>query len=270
MQPYVIAAFVLLILGYIVGSVKTINQGYKGIVERFGRCERVLEPGLNFVIPFIDTVLLASTREQTLDIHPKKATTKDGVTIDVDAIVFWRIVDVERAYYQIANLETALENIVITTLRSEIGTLDLQSTISSREAINEALLKELDKATKTWGVRIERVEVQEIILSDEVRQALEAERIARSRREAKVQEAKGTEEAIQLISRALGRQADPQTVLRYLALLRYVEVNGQLSESPNSKIIFMDPKSLTETIGELIGADETEMSDFWKQNGDKF
>lgn len=258
MEP-VLAALALAIAGYMAGSVKVINQGNQGIVERLGRFQRVLNPGLNFVIPMLDSVLVESTREQLLDIDPQQAITRDNVPLTVDAIVYWQILDVQKAYYAVQDLEEALKNLVITTVRSEVGRMDLKETVSSRGQINRALLNQLDEATEDWGVKVKRVEVQEITPSTAMLEALEQERVAESRRKADIAQSQGTVQSIELISDALRNQPNAKDVLKYLLTQRYVEANMQLGESPNSKIIFMDPKSLTETIGELIGADTTEI-----------
>ncbi|MGC8711729.1 MAG: SPFH domain-containing protein, partial [Leptodesmis sp.] len=186
-----IAMATLVVFGYMIGSVKIINQGYEGIVERLGRYQRTLKPGLNFVVPLLDTVLVENTREQILDIPPQSVITKDNVTFTVDAVLYWKILVVERAYYEIDNVENALKNLVLTTLRSEIGKMDLKDTFASREKINDEMRKQLDEAVEPWGVKIIRVEVQEIKLSDELRRALEAEKTAESERKAKISQAQG-------------------------------------------------------------------------------
>lgn len=250
-----IAIATLAIIGYMVGSVKVINQGYEGIVERLGRYQRTLRPGLNFVVPLLDTVLVETTREQLLDIEPQSAITKDNVTIIVNAVMYWKIVSVEQAYYEVENLEEALSNMVLTTLRSEIGQMDLRETVSSRTEINKAILRELKQATESWGVEVTRVEVQEITLSEELRRALEAERTAESKRRAALSEAEATVESIRRISRALDEK-NAGDVLRYLVAQDYVEANQKLGASSNAKIIFMDPKALNEAIDNLMATDD--------------
>ncbi len=253
-----LAGLTLLIVGYIVGSVKIINQGNEAIVERLGQYRRTLKPGLNFVVPLIDTVLVESTREQTLDIQPQSAQTRDNVTLIIDAIVYWKILEVERAYYSVEDLDEALKNLVITTLRSEVAQLDLSETVAAQKKINQAVLKQLDEAAQSWGIQVLRIEVQEIKLSDKLRQSLEEERVAESKRKARLSETQGMVESIERIAKALKAAPDSELALRYLMTQQYVDSNFKLSESRNSKIIFMDPKSLSETIGELIGADTTE------------
>lgn len=258
MEPAIVAALSLAIIGYMAGSVKIINEGNAGIVERLGRFRRTLNPGLNFVIPVMDTVLVETTREQLLDIEPQSAITRDNVSVTVDAIMYWKILDVYKAYYAVEDLEASLRNLVTTALRSEVGQMELKEIVSSRNKINQGLLHQLDEATETWGVKIMRVEVEEIQISKTLQEALELERAAESKRKAAISETEGTVESIQRLSRALQAQPNSNEVLRYLIMQRYVESNLKLSESDNSKIIFMDPKSLTETVGELIASDQTE------------
>ncbi|MBW4470033.1 MAG: paraslipin [Stenomitos rutilans HA7619-LM2] len=253
-----IAALTLVVVGYIAGSVKIINEGNEGIVERLGKHRRNLKPGLNFVIPVFDTVLVESTREQVLDIDPQQTITRDNVPLTVDAVMFWKILDVQKAYYGVEDLESALTNLVVTALRGEIGQMDLREAVSGRNKINQALLHQLDEATESWGVKIMRVEVQELAPSKTILESLELERSAESRRKATMSETEGMVESIRRISLALQGQPNSQAVLQYLIAQKYVDANLKLSESDNSKIIFMDPKALNETLGELISTDQTE------------
>ncbi|MEB3356800.1 MAG: SPFH domain-containing protein [Synechococcales bacterium] len=264
-QTLTILAF--LIIGYTVGSVRIINQGYEAIVERLGRYHRKLTPGLNFIVPMLDQIVwYATTREQILDFDPQEAITKDNVNLKVDAIVYWRILELQQTYYTIENIEEAIKNVVMTSLRSLIGRMALEDTYSSREDINRNLLEQLDDATATWGVKVTRVEIQNIILPQTVRDSLERERAALSekratieaaegKRQAAIAEAQGTVESARLIAEALGSKVNPQTVLRYLVAQRYVDANFQLGKSNNSKIVFMDPGQLSEAMAELIGPD---------------
>lgn len=254
-----LAALTLVVVGYVAGSVKIINEGNEGIVERLGQYRRSLKPGLNFVIPVFDTVLVESTREQILDIDPQQTITRDNVPLTVDAVMFWKILDAPKAYYGVEDLESALTNLVVTALRGEVGQMDLRETVSGRNKINQALLHQLDEATESWGVKIMRVEVQELAPSKTMLESLELERSAESKRKAAMSETESMVESIQRISRALQGQPNSQAVLQYLIAQKYVDANLKLSESDNSKIIFMDPKSLNETIGELISADQTEL-----------
>lgn len=272
-------AFVLIVVGATVGSTKRVTEGNEALVERLGRYHRKLAPGLNFgILPFVDEVVVeASTREQTLDIEPSDAITKDNVTVSIDAVVFWRILELQQLYYGIDDIQEALKNLVITTLRSEIGKMMLQDTYASRTQINKALLESLDEATEPWGVKVTRVEVQEIKLPEELRRSLEQERAAQSlkkaaiaraegerqaaiaraegERQAAIQQAEAIARSVQQIREVLGSGASDasiQAILNYLVTQRYVDANMKLGESQNAKIVFMDPKRLTEGIADLI------------------
>lgn len=247
-----LGAFTLIVLGYIIGSVRIVEQGDAAIVQRLGKAHRVLQPGLNFVIPVLDTVLVETLREQLLDIEPQNAITKDSVPISIDTVVFWQILDLERAYYAVENLEESLKQLVFTSLRNEIGQLTLEEVVSSRNKINQALLTQLDKATKNWGVKVIRVEVQDIILSDTIRESLEKQRAAQSEKQATLARTSATVQSIEELAQALRGQQNAEEVLRYLIARDYVNANLELSRSDNSKIVFMDPKALNEAITDLL------------------
>lgn len=257
MEPF-LAALTLAIAGYIFGSVKIVQEGNEGIVERFGQYRRTLQPGLNFVIPVVDTVLIETTREQLLDTAKQKAITSDNVTIQVDAILYWKILEVKKAYYAVEDLEAALANLVITNLRSKIGSMNLRDAISKRTDINTGLLKELDAVTEGWGVKVTRVEVQEIALSEDMEKALEKEKTSDIFLKAQIAEADATVESIERIARALKDKENAEAVLKYLFAQKYVESNLELGKSNNSKIIFMDPRALSETVSELIAASDSD------------
>jgi regulator of protease activity HflC (stomatin/prohibitin superfamily) len=256
------------VIGYSVGSTKVINEGNEALVERVGQYHRKLRPGLNFIIPFIDKVAVEETvREQVLDTPPQQAITKDSIPVEVDAVVFWKIKELEKAFYAVEDLERAIEDLVKTTMRSMIGQLELDQTYSSRADINRHLLQELNEATASWGVEVLRVEVQEIAPPQEVLESLAKARAAESAKQASISEAEGAKQAsiaeaegtvrsIEIISKALQEQPNSRQVLQFLVTQRYVEANQKLGESPNSKVVFMDPKALTEAMTNLMDIPE--------------
>ena len=260
----IFAILSLLAVGYTVGSVRVVKEGNEALVERVGRYRLTLKPGLNFIVPFVDSVVLEDTlREQTLDIEPQNAITKDNVMLEVDAIIYWRILDLEKTYYAIEDVEVAIKELVTTTLRSEIGKMELQSTFSSREAINKALLDVLDEATEPWGVKINRVELQEIKPPQAVIESMQQEQAADIRKKAaiseaegmkkaKILEAEGTVESMQMLSQALSQANNRRDILHFLLAQRYVEANQKLGESENSKVVFMNPRDLTEGLVDLM------------------
>lgn len=259
MEPIlsILVPMILVVIGYTIGSTKIVNQGNEALVERLGQYNKKLKPGLNYIIPFIDKIAVEeTTREQVLDTEPQQAITKDNISVEVDAIVYWRIKNLEKAYYAVEDVEVALENLVLTTLRSMIGEMDLNQTYSSRNDINRNLLHQLAEPTASWGVELVRVEVQNITPPRTVMESLELERAAESQKQAKISEAQGTVESIEIISKALQSQPNSKTVLQYLVTQRYVDANQKLSESPNSKVVFMDPKAITEAMTNLMDIPE--------------
>jgi regulator of protease activity HflC (stomatin/prohibitin superfamily) len=272
----------LLIIGSTIGSVRIINQGNEALVERLGRFNRKLKPGLNFIVPLLDTIVLKdSVREQILDVEKQAAITKDNVPLDVDAVVYWRILELELTYYAIENVEQAIAELVITTLRSEIGKMKFETTFSSRDELNRALLSQLDEATEPWGVKVTRVEVQEITPPDEVKRSMQQQQAAdikaramvteaQGERKAAIQRAQATAEAIGMLSKALNpgqeqSQKIPPEILNFLLAQSYVEANQKLGQSDNSKVVFMDPKFLSEGLIDLM---ETETETPKSNKGD--
>lgn len=259
MEPIfsILIPMILVVIGYTIGSTKIVNQGNEALVERLGQYNKKLKPGLNYIIPFIDKIAIEeTTRERVLDTEPQQAITKDNISVEVDAVVYWRINNLEKAYYAVEDVEVALENLVLTTLRSMIGEMELNQTYSSRSDINRNLLRQLAEPTASWGVELVRVEVQNITPPRTVMESLELERAAESQKQAKISEAEGTVESIEIISKALQSQPNSKTVLQYLVTQRYVDANQKLGESPNSKVVFMDPKAITEAMTNLMDIPE--------------
>jgi regulator of protease activity HflC (stomatin/prohibitin superfamily) len=197
MQPF----FWLLILIFggssLASSVKVINQGNEALVETLGKYSgKKLEPGLNFIVPFLDRIVYQETiREKVLDIPPQACITRDNVTITVDAVVYWRIMDMEKAYYKVENLRQAMQNLVLTQIRSEMGQLELDRTFTARTEVNETLLRELDIATDPWGVKVTRVELRDIMPSKTVQEAMELQMSAERRKRALILTSEGERES---------------------------------------------------------------------------
>jgi regulator of protease activity HflC (stomatin/prohibitin superfamily) len=187
-----------LVLGgsVVAGSVKVVNQGNEALVERLGSYNKKLEPGLNFVVPFMDRIVFRETiREKVLDIPPQQCITRDNVKITVDAVVYWRIVDMEKAYYKVENLQAAMVNLVMTQIRAEMGKLELDETFTARSEVNELLLRDLDIATDPWGVKVTRVELRDILPSQEVQQSMELQMSAERRKRAAILTSEGERES---------------------------------------------------------------------------
>ncbi len=185
---------VILFLGgsTVFGSVKIVNEKNEYLVERLGSYNKKLSPGLNLIVPFVDRVVYQETiREKVIDIPPQSCITKDNVSITVDAVVYWRIMDMEKAYYKVENLQSAMVNLVLTQIRSEIGKLELDQTFTARTEINEILLRELDIATDPWGVKVTRVELRDIMPSKAVQDSMELQMAAERKKRAAILTSEG-------------------------------------------------------------------------------
>jgi regulator of protease activity HflC (stomatin/prohibitin superfamily) len=182
--------------GVALSSVKVIQQGNEALVERLGVYDRKLEPGLKFVVPVLERVAYQGTiRERVLDIPPQPSITRDNVSITVDAVVYWRIMDMEKAYYKIQDLQFAMVNLVLTQIRAEMGKLELDETFTARSKINDLLLQELDESTDPWGVKVTRVELRDIIPSQAVQESMELQMAAERRKRAAILNSEGEREA---------------------------------------------------------------------------
>ncbi len=249
------ALAVIALLG--INGVKVTSGGQSRLVERLGKYDRQLQPGLSFVLPVVERVVShESLKERVLDIPPQQCITRDNVAIEVDAVVYWQLLEHSRAYYAVDNLQAAMVNLVLTQIRAEMGKLDLDQTFTTRQEVNEALLRELDQATDPWGVKVTRVELRDIQPSRGVQQAMEqqmtAERekraailrsegeresqlnAARGRAEALVLDAKAKQEALLLEAEAQAKQQALLAQARADAATRLAEAmqtNPQASEA---------------------------------------
>ncbi|HBL11604.1 MAG TPA: paraslipin [Cyanobacteria bacterium UBA11162] len=211
MYQWMFMAFIAITGTTLAGSIRIIKQGDEALVETLGRYDgKKLEPGLNFITPFIDQIAFQETiREKVLEIPPQNCITRDNVSISVDAVVYWRIINLEKAYYKVQNLKAAMVNLVLTQIRSEMGKLELNQTFTARTEVNEMLLRELDIATAPWGVKVTRVELRDIVPSKTVQGAMELQMSAERKKQAAILTSEGEREAV--VNSARG-EADAQLI----------------------------------------------------------
>jgi len=177
---------------WILRGIKIVAQGNQSLLERLGKYSRCLSPGLHFVLPILETVSYTCTiREQVLDVPPQRCITTDNAPISADAVVYFRIVDSALSRYGVDNLLSAVQNLVLTQLRTEVGRLSLDQTFSARAELNQKLLIELDQATSYWGVKITRVEVRDILPEASIKAALEKQMTAERTKRADILESEG-------------------------------------------------------------------------------
>ncbi len=173
-----------------------VRQGNAALVESLGSYKRRLDPGPRWIVPFIDQIVYKDTlRLKVLDIAPQSCITCDNVAITVDAVVYWQIIDIEKAYYKVENLPSAMVNLVQTQIRAEMGKLELDETFTARTQISEILLQELDSATDPWGVKVTRVELRDITPSQAVQDSMELQMTAERQKRAAILTSEGEKAA---------------------------------------------------------------------------
>lgn len=271
MEP--IIAIILALVGYGLGSAKLINQGNEAIVERLGKYHRTLKPGLRFIVPLLDQIVMEdTTREQVLDIKPQNVITKDGIYLEIDGVVYWRIIEIEKSFYAVDDLQQALSNLTTTTLREIIAQNTLEDTNMSRADMDQTILGQLNPITNNWGVQIIRIDLQRITPPESVRKSMEEERAAEIKkraviaaaegeRQAAIKKAEGTKTSMQIISEVIRSNPESKELLRYLIAQDYVQASQKLGESNNAKIVFVDPANSTEMFQELIAESITKEDD---------
>ena len=284
----------VIVLAVVARGVRTVPQGYEWTVERFGRYRVTLSPGLRLINPFTDAIgHKINVQETVLEIPAQNVITKDNAVVVVDGIVFYQVFDASRAAYEVRDLELAVSNITMTNIRTAIGALDLDETLSKRDEINERLLRVLDAATEPWGTKITRVELKDVrppedvqesmakqLAADRERRAailraeglkqaaiLEAQgakeaqilaaegRLEAARREAEARErlAEAEARATAAVSKAVG-EGDIRA-LNYFVAQKYVEAMTQIGASPNSRLVLM-PMETSGLVGTIAGIAE--------------
>ena len=289
-------ALVLLVAGVIVlfKTVRMVPQGYEWTVERFGKYTHTLDPGLHFLIPIIYGVgRKVNMMEQVLDVPSQEVITKDNAVVRVDGVVFFQVLDAAKAAYEVATLEVAMIALVQTNIRTVIGSMDLDESLSNRERINAQLLNVVDHATNPWGIKVTRIEIRDIQpprdLVDSMARQMKAERDRRAvileaeghrsseilraegdkqaailqaegQKEAAFREAEARErlaeaeaKATQMVSEAIAN-GDVQAI-NYFVAQKYVEAFKELATAPNQKFVLM-PMEASGVIGSIAGIAE--------------
>ncbi len=218
----IILLIILIVLA--VMSIKIVRQSEVYIIERLGKFHKIADAGLTIIIPFIDHVRsIVSLKQQTMDIPPQDVITKDNVTITIDTVVFYRILEPAKAVYEIQSLKKGIEYLSVTTIRDIVGKMDLDSTFTSRDAINDKLRAILDEATDRWGCKIDRVEIQNITPPPDVRDAMEKQMNAERNKRASILQAEGERQAAVLKAQGdkeaeiLQAEADKEAKIRRAA-----------------------------------------------------
>ncbi|MCL4499853.1 MAG: SPFH/Band 7/PHB domain protein [Chloroflexi bacterium] len=190
--------FFLLIV--VITSAKIVPQGSVGVIERFGRYVKSEGPGLVILMPMVSRMRLMSLKEQVDEYAPQFVITSDNVTVEVDAVLFFQIVDAAKAIYEVQHYHLAREKLTMTALRDIIGEMSLDQCLTSRERINARLMTILDDATEKWGVKVTRVEIRSIVPPEDIRVAMEKQMKAERDKRASILEAEGARQAAILLA----------------------------------------------------------------------
>jgi len=217
----------LLILVFLLAAmgIRIVSPYEKGVIERLGRYLRTAQPGLQFIIPFVDTMRKVDMREQVVDVQPQEVITKDNVVVTVDAIVYYEATDPVKLTYNVADFYNAATKLAQTNLRNVVGETELDEALTSREMINAKLRSVLDDATDKWGVRVVRVEIKRIDPPADVTAAMHRQMKAERDKRAQILDAEGTRAA-----RILEAEGEAEAVRRIADAERYkleAEANGQ-------------------------------------------
>ena len=302
-------ALILLLAG-IIGVAKTVRmvpQGYEWTVERFGRYTHTMTPGLHFLVPIMYSVgRKINMMEQVMDVPSQDVITKDNAVVKVDGVVYFQVLDAAKAAYEVAQLEVAILNLVMTNIRTAIGSMDLDESLSKRDEINTKVLHAVDEATHPWGIKVNRIELKDIQpprdLVDSMARQMKAEREKRANileaegfrqaailkaegeKQSTILEAEGQKESAFRQAEARERLAEAEAkatqlvsdaiaggnvqAINYFVAQKYIEAFKALAEAPNQKFVMM-PMESAGIIGSIGGIAELAKEAMTKQASGK-
>ena len=277
---FVVALLAFAVITLLKG-VRIVPQGEEWIVERLGKYHGTLHPGLNIIIPYLDrTAYKLVTKDIILDVQEQEVITKDNAVIRTNAIAFIKVTDPIKAVYGVTDFSEAIRNMIMTTLRSIVGEMNLDEALSNRDKIKARLREGIADEAVDWGLTVKSVEIQDINPSDSMQKAMEAQASAERERKAMVTKAEGTKqsailqaearleaarrdaeaqvtlaeasaEAIRRVTQAIGTAEAP---MRYMLGEKYIAAMGRLADSQNAKTIVI-PADLQETLRGVLGRD---------------
>lgn len=242
----ILIPIIFFILVFIVlPGLRIVQQYQKGVVFRLGKLKGVREPGLNWIIPYIDQMRKVDTRTITLPIPPQKIITKDNVSVDVSAVAYYRIIDAVKSIIEIENVMSAINQIAQTTVRNIVGRFQLDEILSNRDTINAEIRKVLDVHTESWGVVVSVVEIKDIELPESMQRAMAKQAEAEREKRSKIIAAEGEF----LASQKLADTADIMAQHPIALQLRNLQTMAEISVEKNSTIIF--PAQFMSTVTEV-------------------
>ena len=305
---FVSIIFIFLAILFVYKGIVIVHQGYEYTIERLGRYTRSLRPGFSIIVPFVDRIgARVNMMERVLEVPSQDVITKDNAVVRVDGVIFFQVLDAAKASYEVNQLENAVLNLTMTNIRTVLGSMDLDESLSKRDQINASLLLVVDSATSPWGIKVTRIEIKDISppadLVESMARQMKAERNKRASileaegmRQAEILKAEGEKramildaegekeaafrqaearerlaqaegEATRMVSEAIA--AGDMQAVNYFVATKYVEAIKELGKSKNQKILFL-PMELTSIIGSIGGIGELvkETFDNSKKNTD--
>ncbi|TES84246.1 MAG: slipin family protein [Dehalococcoidia bacterium] len=240
MSPIIYGVIALAVLILIPMTVKIVKEYERGVVFRLGRLVGAKGPGLFFIIPFIDNMVRVDLRVVTMDVPSQECITKDNVTVRVNAVAYFRVVDPEASVVKVLDHIRATSQISQTTVRNVIGQSELDELLTQREKLNQALTKIIDEHTDPWGVKVSTVEIKEVELAEEMKRMMAAQAEAERERRAKIIHADGEFQAAERLAEAGAIMAKEPVTLQ----LRYLQTLTEVATERNSTLIFPLPIDL--------------------------
>ncbi len=247
--PYIVVAIIVLII--ISMSVKIVTEYERGVIFRLGRLIGARGPGLFLIIPFVDRMIKVDLRVVTMDVPPQEVITKDNVTVRVNAVVYFRVVDPEAAVVKVLDHIRATSQISQTTLRNVLGQGELDELLTQREKLNQKLQQIIDQHTDPWGVKVSVVEIKEVELADTMKRSMAAQAEAERSRRAKIIHAEGELQASEKMAQAGSIMATEPVTLQ----LRYLQTLTEIATERNSTLIFPLPIDLISMFLKKSGGD---------------
>ncbi|MDO9528948.1 MAG: slipin family protein [Syntrophales bacterium] len=240
MGIYTIAALVVLLILFLASAIRVLNEYERGVIFRLGRLIATKGPGLIILIPVVDKMVKVDLRIVAMDVPPQDVITRDNVSIKVNAVIYFRVMDSNKAIVEVENYLYATSQLAQTTLRSVCGEVELDEILSEREKINVNLQEILDRSTDPWGIKVSTVEVKHIDLPQEMQRAMAKQAEAERERRAKIINAEGEFQAAQKLADAAAVIAEHPIALQ----LRYLQTLNQIAAENNSTTIFPIPIDL--------------------------
>ncbi len=243
---------VIVLIMLLSSAIKIVQEYERGVIFRLGRLIGAKGPGLFFIIPIVDRMVKVDLRVVTLDIPSQEAITKDNVTVTVNAVAYFRVVDPSDAIVQVQDYMKATWQIAQTTLRSVLGQSELDELLTQREQINRKLQQIIDEQTAPWGIKVSIVEVKDVGLPESMKRAMAAQAEAERTKRAKIIHADGEFSAAQRLTEAAGTMATQPMAIQ----LRYLQTLGDIATEKNSTIIFPVPIEFMRAFGSFFGSQE--------------